>query len=73
MQNADRAEEQVGTTAQLQFYDWEPNVIGPNGEPGAGDPNPRAGSTACTRRRSAPPKGKPQAEETDIPPGAPTT
>src|SRR5687768_11182370 len=26
--NADRAEEQVGTTAQLQFYDWEPNVIG---------------------------------------------
>jgi SecD/SecF fusion protein len=25
--NADRAREQVGTTAQLQFYDWEPNVL----------------------------------------------
>jgi SecD/SecF fusion protein len=27
VQNADRAREQVGTTAQLQFYDWEPNVL----------------------------------------------
>jgi SecD/SecF fusion protein len=26
-------EEQVGKTAQLDFYDWEPNVIGPNGSP----------------------------------------
>ncbi len=26
--NAKRASEQVGTTAQLQFYDWEPNLIG---------------------------------------------
>jgi SecD/SecF fusion protein len=25
----DRAAEQVGTTAQLYFYDWEPNLIGP--------------------------------------------
>src|SRR3954466_11667962 len=25
--NAQRAIQQVGTTAQLQFYDWEPNVI----------------------------------------------
>lgn len=25
--NAQRAIEQVGTTAQLQFYDWEPNLI----------------------------------------------
>ena len=29
--NADRAIEQVGTTAQLQFYDWEPNVLGDRG------------------------------------------
>ncbi|HUH81110.1 MAG TPA: hypothetical protein VLZ06_07270, partial [Solirubrobacteraceae bacterium] len=28
-----RAEEAVGTTAQLNFYDWETNVIGPNGKP----------------------------------------
>ncbi len=26
--NAQRAIEQVGTTAQLQFYDWEPNLLG---------------------------------------------
>jgi SecD/SecF fusion protein len=31
--NAARAQEQVGKTAQLHFYDWEPNVIGPNGKP----------------------------------------
>jgi len=28
-----KAEREVGTTAQLLFYDWEPNVIGPNGSP----------------------------------------
>jgi SecD/SecF fusion protein len=27
--NAQRAIDQVGTTAQLYFYDWEPNLIGP--------------------------------------------
>ncbi|HEX5929099.1 MAG TPA: protein translocase subunit SecD [Solirubrobacterales bacterium] len=36
--NADRAIDQVGTTAQLYFYDWEPNLIGPEriigGRPG---------------------------------------
>jgi SecD/SecF fusion protein len=31
--NAARAEKEVGKTAQLYFYDWEPNVIGPNGVP----------------------------------------
>src|ERR1039457_829633 len=31
--NASRAQEQVGKTAQLFFYDWEPNVIGPDGKP----------------------------------------
>jgi SecD/SecF fusion protein len=30
--NAARAQEEVGRTAQLQFYDWETNVIGPNGQ-----------------------------------------
>ena len=25
--NAERAQEQVGSTAQLYFYDWEPNVV----------------------------------------------
>jgi SecD/SecF fusion protein len=30
--NAQRAQEEVGKTAQLEFYDWEPNVIGPAGK-----------------------------------------
>ena len=70
VQNADRAEEQVGTTAQLQFYDWEPNVIGANGVPGSGDPNPQGrlnGLYAAVQRAA---KGKPKAERSDIPPGA---
>jgi SecD/SecF fusion protein len=36
--DANRAAEQVGSTAQLYFYDWEPNLIGPEiaigGHPG---------------------------------------
>jgi SecD/SecF fusion protein len=34
--NAQRAQQQVGKTAQLFFYDWEPNVIGPDGRPPQG-------------------------------------
>src|SRR5919112_1213385 len=30
VQDADRATEQIGTTAQLYFYDWEENVIPPD-------------------------------------------
>ena len=46
--NAARAEDEVGKTAQLFFYDWEPNVIGPTGKPaGTGESTvtggPRAG------------------------------
>jgi SecD/SecF fusion protein len=40
--DANRASEQVGTTAQLFFYDWEPNLIGPQkaigGRPGQEPP-----------------------------------
>src|SRR3979411_1903761 len=35
--NASRAQDQVGKTAQLYFYDWEPNVIGPDGKPAGGN------------------------------------
>ncbi|TMK99761.1 MAG: protein translocase subunit SecD [Actinobacteria bacterium] len=35
--NVHRAQEQVGKTAQLYFYDWEPNVIGPAGKPAPGE------------------------------------
>jgi SecD/SecF fusion protein len=31
--NAVQAEAEVGKTAQLLFYDWEPDVIGPSGQP----------------------------------------
>jgi SecD/SecF fusion protein len=37
VKNAKRAQDQVGTTAQLYFYDWEPNVIGPDGRPSPTD------------------------------------
>ncbi|HET8566257.1 MAG TPA: protein translocase subunit SecD [Solirubrobacterales bacterium] len=40
--DANRAAEQVGTTAQLYYYDWEPNLIGPQrvigGKPGSEPP-----------------------------------
>src|SRR5919109_2857314 len=39
VQNAQRAIDQVGTTAQLYFYDWEPNVVG---KPDADDPAEQA-------------------------------
>ena len=41
----ERAAEQVGSTAQLYFYDWEPNLVGPEraiaGQPGR-EPPPNA-------------------------------
>ena len=39
--NASRAQDQVGKTAQLLFYDWEPNVIGPEGKPAPTEPTAR--------------------------------
>ncbi|MDQ3935446.1 MAG: protein translocase subunit SecF, partial [Actinomycetota bacterium] len=56
--NAAQAEEQVGTTAQLQFYDWEPNLFG-NGAP------INDFSEAVKLAQLA----KPSAEDTDLPPG----
>ena len=44
--NAKRAEEEVGKTAQLNFYDWEPNVIGPNGKPAPTDGTVTGDSTS---------------------------
>src|SRR3954451_7388688 len=32
VKNAARADAQVGTNAQLQFYDWNPNIAGPDGK-----------------------------------------
>jgi len=68
VQNADRAEEQVGATAQLQFYDWEPNVLGERGTEA-----PYAGSKALYQAAQAAAKAKPKGPEaTDLPPGGAT-
>jgi SecD/SecF fusion protein len=65
VQNARRAKEQVGSTAQLQFYDWEPNVLGPRG-PDA----PFAGSKALYEAVKLASTQKGKAEKTDVPPGS---
>src|SRR3954466_3669286 len=61
VKNADRAEQQVGTTAQLQFYDWEPNLLS--------GPNPQISLITAVELAS---KEKPKAEKDDIPPGGPS-
>ena len=67
--NADRAIDQVGTTAQLQFYDWEPNVLT---EGDRGPDSPFSGSRALFNAVTLASKSKPKAEATDIPPGGPS-
>src|ERR671917_2870958 len=71
VQNAERAEQQVGTTAQLQFYDWEPNVFGdPNRGGGVeGSTAPFTGLFPATQHAA---KQKPRAEAEDVPPGGPS-
>jgi preprotein translocase subunit SecD len=41
-----RAQEQVGKTAELLFYDWEPNVIGPKGKPASSEATATGGANA---------------------------
>ena len=62
VEDADRAVEQVGTTAQLQFYDWEPNVEVAGGR--LDRPYPTL-FEAVTKAAGA----KPEAEREDVPPG----
>ncbi|MEA2445555.1 MAG: SecD/SecF fusion protein [Thermoleophilales bacterium] len=69
VQNADRAEQQVGTTAQLQFYDWEPNLIGRDGVIGSPNATPFSGLFPAVQTAA---KAKPRAEKDDIPPGGPS-
>ncbi|MGE5636709.1 MAG: protein translocase subunit SecD, partial [Nocardioidaceae bacterium] len=63
VKNAQRAIDQVGTTAQLQFYDWEPNVLG-----GRGPDAPYGGSRALYDAVEVASRQKPKAEATDVPP-----
>ncbi len=46
--NARRAQEQVGKVAQLHFYDWEPNVIGPSGSPEPSNRGATGGANAAS-------------------------
>src|SRR3954463_5292253 len=46
VQNADEAASQVGTTAQMYFYDWEPNVLDANCKPAPDDQNVTGGGSA---------------------------
>src|SRR3954454_8461826 len=43
VKNADRARQQVGTTAQMFFYDWESNVLGEGCKPNPSDPSTTGG------------------------------
>jgi SecD/SecF fusion protein len=52
--NAQRAQEQVGKTAQLFFYDWEPNVIGPDGKPAPTEPTVTGGPQPASAEAGLP-------------------
>ena len=49
VKSVQQAENEVGTTAQLYFYDWEASVIGPNGK--VAGPNCVRGHAATVTRR----------------------
>ena len=46
--NAERAVQQVGQVAQLFFYDWEPNVLGPGCKPAPNSSEVTGGAAAGT-------------------------
>src|SRR3954447_17917571 len=46
VKNADQAQQQVGTTAQLLFYDWEKSVLGKDGKPAPADQSVTGGQAA---------------------------
>ena len=68
VQNAERAIEQVGTTAQLQFYDWEANVLGERGPD-----NPFAGTKALFDAVEFASTQEGKAEQADVPEGSDDT
>jgi SecD/SecF fusion protein len=70
--NASRAEQQVGTTAQLQFYDWEPNIFGDPNRGGGGVTGSTAPFSGLFPAVDYASKQKPRAEKDDIPPGGPS-
>ena len=78
VKNADEAQRQVGTTAQMFFYDWEPNVLGEGCKPDPGNAGvtggPNAGNPgdgtlshydAVIRASKCPPKNYPNSSSGD--------
>lgn len=49
--DATRAAEQVGTTAQLYYFDWEPNLIGPEKAIGGSPTQVSEGALAASKKR----------------------
>ena len=66
VENAQNAIDQVGTTAQLQFYDWEPNLILGQDEEGQTLERPEPSLYEAVQLAK---DGKPRAEASDVPPG----
>ncbi len=54
VKDAKRAEQEVGKTAQLFFYDWEPNVIGPTGKPAPTEAIVTGGQAPASAERGLP-------------------
>ena len=46
VQDVEQAQAQVGTTAQLYFYNWEANVVGADGKPAPDDESVTGGQSA---------------------------
>lgn len=65
VQNAERAREQVGNTARLQFYDWEPNLLT--------DRSVYAGGHSLYQAVEAASQEQGKAEQNDVPPGSDLT
>ena len=53
----------MGTTAQLQFYDWEPNVLGDRGPD-----SPYSGTRGLFEAAEVASNAEPKAEADDVPP-----
>ena len=64
MHNVTQAEQEVGTTSKLYFYDWEANVLTPNGKTAAsqllGPGSDGAGAQSGRRRGRAGHRGREQ-------------
>ncbi len=69
VQDAERAIDQIGTTAQLYLYDFEPNVIPPNPEPPERD---RAPLQPADRRGRGGLEAKPECFKNDCTTNGPT-